>query len=170
MICSKCKMREAAIRISKVVNNSVTDVYLCHDCAQENAITGMQAAVMGFANMMPGFFSYGGEKNKFMKAKVETVKCSLCGKTFEEIQKDGRLGCAVCYSDFKDKLAPIIERIYGSARHKGNCPTNMPPEYKNAREIDELKGLLTKAIELEEYEKAAKIRDSIKAIEQRQYV
>ena len=170
MICNNCKMRAATIRISQVINNSVTDIYLCHDCAQENAIAGMQAAVMGFANMMPGFFSYGGEMNKYMKAKPEFVKCSLCGKTFEEIQQDGKLGCAVCYKEFKDKLNPIIERIYGSARHKGKCPSNMPDEYKNAREIDELKNLLVKAIELEEYEKAAKIRDSIKSVEQRQSV
>ena len=168
MICNKCKMRVATIRISQVANNSVVDVFLCHDCAQENAIAGMQAAVMGLSNMMPGFFSYSGEVSKYMKAKAAPSRCTLCGKTFEEIQQDGRLGCAMCYSDFKDKLNPIIERIYGSARHKGKCPSNMPDEYKNAREIDDLKALLDEAIKLEEYERAAEIRDSIKSVEQRQ--
>ena len=168
MICSKCKVKTATIRISQVINGKLTEVFLCPDCAKENAIAGMQAAI-GAANMVPGFFSYGGGLNKYYHAKAEsTTRCSLCGKSFEEIQKDGRLGCATCYTEFKDKLDPIIERIYGSARHKGRCPSNMPDEYKKTREIDELKIRLVRAIESEEYEKAAEIRDSIKTLEQGQ--
>ena len=165
MVCSRCKMRTATVRLSKVINNILTEVYLCQDCAKENAIAEMQA-VIGIANMMPGIFAFENDLNKYIKAKSDPVRCSFCGKSFEEIRQDGRLGCATCYSDFGDKMGPIIERIYGTARHKGRCPSNMPDEYKNAMEIDELKILLNRAIELEEYERAAEIRDSIKSLEQ----
>jgi len=165
MVCSKCKKRLATIRISQLVNNKTAEVFLCQDCAKENALAGMQAMIGGISNMIPGLFTHGGDYNKYIVQKAEPATCSLCGKSFEEIQNDGKLGCAMCYSDFREKLRPIVERIYGSARHKGKCPSNIPVELKNAIEIDELKAMLSTAIELEEYEKAAEIRDSIKKLE-----
>ncbi|MCL2163203.1 MAG: UvrB/UvrC motif-containing protein [Oscillospiraceae bacterium] len=127
----------------------------------------MQAA-LGVANMLPGFFTVGGGINEYMKAKPELAKCSNCGKSFLEIRKDGRLGCATCYSDFSSKLKPIIEGIYGSVAHKGRYPKSMAEKYKKlmgAREITELKILLDKAVQAEEYERAAEIRDSIRSLE-----
>jgi len=168
MICNKCKKRVATVRVTRTVYNGATEVYLCEGCAREEAMSKAQPT-MGVWNMVPGFFTSGGVHGGYAAwPKAEAAKCSQCGKAFYEIRNDGKLGCSICYTDFQAKLKPIIEGIYGSASHKGRYPKDMAEKYKaleEGREIDGLKALLKKAVEDEEYEKAAEIRDSIRKLE-----
>ncbi|MDR3121695.1 MAG: UvrB/UvrC motif-containing protein [Clostridiales bacterium] len=126
MICQKCKKAAASVCISQVVDFHKVDIYLCQDCANESAAAGLKAA-FGFFDSVPGQFVFGGQSPYFGqfaggRAAQRVDRCDACGKTFAEIQKDGKIGCARCYDVFREKLLPIVERIHGSARHKGRAP------------------------------------------------
>jgi len=95
----------------------------------------------------------------------EGLVCQKCGMSYDEFQKVGKLGCSGCYETFGNRLKPILKRLHGSVEHSGKVPVKISKTLRTSKEIEELKGLLSKAVQNEEYEKAAEIRDRIKAIE-----
>ena len=59
----------------------------------------------------------------------------------------------------------MIRRLQGSVEHNGKVPDRVARTASTNRKIEKLKELLNKAIEREEYEKAAELRDEIKSLE-----
>lgn len=88
--------------------------------------------------------------------------CS-CGTTEAEVRRTGRPGCAECYHTFADLFEPMVRRIHGSARHTGSVPKNI--EVSQTAKLERLNAELSDAIAKQEFEKAAQLRDSIKAIQ-----
>jgi protein arginine kinase activator len=86
--------------------------------------------------------------------------------TYSDFKKIGRLGCGQCYETFKAYLVPLFKRIHGSDIHMGKIPgkkktTRAPRKV----DVDELKRRLKRAVTLEEFEEAARLRDEIKKYE-----
>ena len=73
--------------------------------------------------------------------------------------------CPNCYRVFRDNLEPILRRLHGSAEHTGKMPARMADEIKTSNELKRLKAELASAVENEQYEKAAELRDRIREIE-----
>ena len=74
------------------------------------------------------------------------------------------MGCDQCYDSFKAELRPVIRRIQGSVIDKPETPAEaakVSPEDK----LKTLKEELNKAVAAEEYERAAQLRDQIRAEE-----
>ena len=72
----------------------------------------------------------------------------------------GKVGCPTCYSTFRTELEETIRSIHGGAKHCGmqtKVAESAPTEEEN------LRFALAKAIETENYEEAARIRDILKA-------
>ena len=95
----------------------------------------------------------------------EQKRCSGCGCSFQEIARTGKAGCAECYTTFYDRLLPNLERIHGKVRHEGKLSSSAAPRERTEREIKQLKRQLAQAIEKQEFEEAAKLRDQIAALE-----
>jgi protein arginine kinase activator len=92
-------------------------------------------------------------------------KCPTCGMTFEDFSKVGRLGCGECYRTFRPELTDLLRRIHGSPKHRGKSTIEPPTEtVQPVREERKLREELRKAIENEEFEKAASLRDQIKSL------
>ena len=221
-MCQKCKTAAATVCVTQVADSKKTDIYLCQKCANESAAAKLKAA-FGYLDAMPGHLVFGTDSNPYLAQSINE-RCPGCGMTFSEIQKDGKLGCANCYTAFRAKLRPIVTRIHRSAQHRGKSPrggdgaTASGPGAANAdavrgaagtginnapdsgmpaadvpagetptdnlpagetptdnffdgigisheERLEKLKSSLIAAIREEEYEKAAVIRDQIKAIE-----
>jgi len=64
---------------------------------------------------------FGAERGPQAQNK-ETERCKGCGTSFADIQKSGKLGCALCYDTFRARLRPIVTRIHRSAQHRGKSP------------------------------------------------
>jgi protein arginine kinase activator len=92
-------------------------------------------------------------------------RCSNCGTYYSEFKKGGFLGCSECYTSFKDELDPVLKRVQGSVRHAGKVPGSRMKARTNRNDMDGLRIMLQRAIENEEYEDAAKIRDEIKKMQ-----
>jgi protein arginine kinase activator len=94
-----------------------------------------------------------------------SLKCPVCGISFEQFKQIGRLGCPHDYEVFHSPLKPLLENIHGGLRHIGKVPRRLPPDAKRQTELIKLRQEIQHAIAVEDYEKAAALRDQIEAME-----
>ena len=93
-------------------------------------------------------------------------KCSFCGLTFGQFRETGRLGCPHCYQTFEAHLRRLLRRIHGSVQHVGKV--YLPPDptaSEMEKRLDGLRRKLHRAIEAEDFERAAEVRDQIRSLE-----
>lgn len=157
MKCEKCGLNNATAYIKKVIDGKVTELHLCSECAAKDykAMTHNP-----FADILSGIL--GGE---VPVGADKTTRCPGCGASLADISRSGKMGCGKCYAVFKDQLMPSIKRIHGKTKHVGKVPPNAPADVRNAARMQELREQLQDAIQNEEFEKAALLRDSIKEME-----
>lgn len=168
MLCESCKQNEATIHISKIINGVKNEANLCHECAgkkQEfNLVADMDImAPFAFPNILSGLMDYVNKSNK-SNSNIE-LKCGNCSMSYKEFKESGLLGCSQCYDYFKPAILPVIKGVQGNVEHLGKVPKKSGKELMQKRKLLQLKEELQKAITLEEYEKAAEIRDKIREIE-----
>lgn len=89
----------------------------------------------------------------------------MCGITFSEFRKGGRLGCPYDYVVFEEDLEPLLVNIHGAKKHVGKVPKNLGGTPKRHFQLKRLRSALQRAIDAENYEEAGAIRDKIKAVE-----
>ncbi len=163
MLCQNCGKNTATSYVHSVVNGVVKDKYLCSECASKQKLNELYND--DIFKMFSSFFGTGA-------VNKATKKCDSCGITFDEILSTGRLGCPNCYEAFYNELMPTLKKVHGSTMHIGSHPNNMPDSKeiivtdKIADELSLLKQQLKEAIENEEYEKAAVLRDQIRKKEE----
>lgn len=157
MLCQKCGKKQAAFYYKQNINGKVNEIALCSDCADSMGYSyNMFTNDMGM-NLFGSLFGTPSRKNELYSPKV----CTLCGSTFQDFIKNGKVGCSKCYEIFKDELAPTITSIHGKARHIGRAPKEHRAKFEKANKIEDLKKQLKEAIRNEDFEKAAKLRDEI---------
>jgi protein arginine kinase activator len=106
------------------------------------------------------------------KAKPEEeLVCPGCSMSFDEFTRQGRFGCGECYKAFRSRLEPIMRKIHGASLHRGRVPVPVSAESDDilpmpVKEEQRLEEELRKAINSEEFERAAEIRDKLKALKQ----
>jgi protein arginine kinase activator len=99
-------------------------------------------------------------------AKGEPVHCSFCQATLADFRATGRLGCAHCYDAFESSLRDLLRRVHGNSRHIGRrYVAPLPSELPHVSSATELRDRLKRAIEAEQFELAADIRDKLRGIE-----
>lgn len=175
MLCQKCGKKTANIYYKQTVNGHTKEYALCGDCAEQLKEQGV------FEIKMPSFFddfehdllfddlfgitSLPGAKPK--ENITENKKCTLCGSTFDDLVKRGKVGCAKCYEVFGEELKKTVESIHGKEKYVGRFPKKLRAKKSNEDEILKLKKSLEDAVKAQEYEKAAVLRDEIKALEEK---
>lgn len=172
MICQQCQKRLASVQIVQNVNGKQLEIFLCEICASNNEKVVFKVP-FGFGgglqvnlnDLLPGLINLGPSANQ-----TKELTCNLCGMTFQEFQKTGRIGCGNCYELFHNELTPIIARIHGNVEYRGKLPGERTEFGTELTGVYQLKKELKEAISKEEYEKAAQIRDKIKEIEARQII
>ena len=75
------------------------------------------------------------------------------------------MGCGECYSSFRKYLSPLLKKIHGSTQHLGKSPYKVEAKPKKKVDLAELRQRLQSAIENEEFEEAARLRDKIRELE-----
>lgn len=167
MLCQCCGKRTATTHIKAVVNGKLTQYHLCASCAKEQGYTDLFNG-WGFNSLLGSVLEAGNREN------ATEERCPVCGASFQELSQTGKIGCAECYHTFRRQLLPVIQRIHGTAHHKGKVPGSsalrisdlnhtIVPVVKGS--LEEKKRLLKKAVEAQDYEQAAVLRDEIKEME-----
>ena len=164
MQCELCKQTQATVHLTEIVNDQMSELHLCEACANQK---GAQVeSHFGLADLLSGLAEF----SKTQEPEEVTAKaCPTCGMSYDDFRKVGRLGCADCYQTFKRGLGGLLKRIHGSPIHVGKSPMRLLKPSKMAKsELLELKRRLERAIEGEEFEEAAKLRDQIRRAEQQE--
>lgn len=157
MLCDICHKNIATIHLTEIVNEKVIELHLCQECA--SAKTEELKHQLSLSDFLTGLVE------RHQPQEKQNIICPLCGLTFSEFKKKGRVGCCKCYGTFKEYLIPLFSKIHGSAHHAGKVPRTIEKNMEDKRKIKELKKRLERAVMLEEYEDAARIRDDIKILE-----
>jgi len=153
------------VHFTKIINNNKVELYLCEKCANEKSQFSPGIPI-NFNDFFSGLIGFGNTTPYITSVPKELV-CDKCGMSYSEFQKLGKLGCSRCYEVFQDMLKPVIKRLHGNTEHIGKVPAKVLNRIKASEEVEKLRELLNEAIKREEYEKAAELRDRIKAIEKR---
>lgn len=163
MLCQVCGKNPATVHFTEIHDSRVTEIHVCERCAEEK---GLQAASspqkFDIADLLAGMVD---TMTTSDEERVGRVQCPRCGLLYSAFRETGRLGCAECYSAFQFQLRPLLRRIHGDTRHRGKVPARDGEGAVRSRQIQRLHDELQRAVEREEFEHAAAIRDEIKRLE-----
>lgn len=172
MLCEKCKKRTATVFYNENINGKTRSFSLCGECAaklrEKGEIEEVTSMLNSFADpffdlqedLFGGFFGIPSQK------MISTQKkCTDCGYTYADISKKGKVGCPNCYTVFKDELMPLLRSIHGTTTHSGTIPARHRAKQERNERLKLLKKQLQEAIQKEDYENAATLRDEIRQLQ-----
>jgi len=164
MVCDACKQQQATVHLTEIVNGEMTELHLCEACANQK---GAQVeSHFGLSDLLAGLADFA--KTEEVEEEVTARACPSCGMTYNDFRKVGRLGCSECYTTFKRSLSGLLKRIHGSTHHLGKSPTQVAKLPTVKLELAEFRKRLERAIEMEEFEEAAHLRDQIREMERQE--
>ena len=154
--CQKCS-KIATLHITDIFSEEhVEERHLCEECAQNYLHEPQQTVQSKLAELT------GSEEE--LRASLAEHKCDECGLSFLEFRSTGRLGCSHDYDVFHDELVPLLENIHGETKHQGKVPRRLPQAQRRSSELAGLHKQLEQAVQAENYEKAAELRDRIQQL------
>lgn len=163
MLCQSCSKNIATTHIQTVINGELTEYVLCSECAQKlGYLNPFESFDGSFENFLGSFLGNNLQRDYL----PDTTRCEKCGSSFEDIVSSGKVGCENCYKIFYEKMIPSIERMHGNTKHVGKVSLSAGNKAKYTSEIEKKKLLLKEAIDKQEFEQAAKLRDEIKKMKE----
>jgi protein arginine kinase activator len=166
MDCDQCREREAVIHLTQIVNEQVTTLHLCERCAAEKGVEGPTQVTKTPLGSFLAAMGKGLPGQLPAPSSADGIVCGCCGATLQDFRESGRLGCAECYHTFEGPLRELLRRLHGSTLHSGERyvqPGEVQPD--DEHRSDELREQLRLAIETENFELAAELRDRLRVVE-----
>ena len=157
MLCDACRKNDSSVHLTQIINNNIHELDLCEQCANEMGLKGLLLSLAVMPDLIKNI--------KDKKDTAKDVKCKSCGISYREFKVSGHLGCSNCYVSFREQLVPLLKGIHGNIEHMGKVPLRLNRKLRARSQVLSMQKQMQQAIEKEEYEKAAEIRDKIKAIE-----
>ncbi len=157
MLCDRCQKNEATVHLTQVVDGQVKKVHWCETCAAQSGIDVKKT--ISVTDVLMGLDQLAGEPAK-SRPEADEI-CPQCGISRSEYKRRGRLGCEACYEAFRDDLNPLIKAVHHAVQHHGKTPRTHAVRGV-AETPDDLNAALARAVEQEDYETAARLRDQLK--------
>jgi len=159
MICQRCQKRQATVHLTEIVHGEKREKHLCERCAAEEGIAVKTQVSLN--ELLANFVMAQGST-----AETAKLTCEACGITFTEFRNGGLLGCPYDYDAFEKVLLPLLQRAHeGGTQHVGKVPKRAGIGQERQHELMRLRRELAAAVDREDYELAAKLRDQIKSLE-----
>jgi protein arginine kinase activator len=155
MKCHHCDS-QATVHLTQIINGQMHKMDLCEGCAQEKGVTNPDNLSIG--NLLD-------ENPSKVDAASASMTCESCGTTHQDFKKGGRLGCEACYHVFRPVLEPLLDGMHAGVKHLGKVPSRSVKKKSDDDSEELLSKELKKAVEEENYEKAAKLRDRLKKLQ-----
>ena len=184
MLCEKCKMREASILYTEIINGVKSNHYFCTQCIQDTDLsTGIPGSEFPLQKLLSNLLSQALGEEK--KAEYSQILCPNCKTSYEDFVNESKFGCPDCYEVFDLLIHENIKSLQGSDVHKGKHPKfhytvvsdtiqqdlqqdlqEGAPAYEKTEMLVSLKKRLKKAVQEEDFETAAELRDEIKKLKE----
>ncbi len=171
MLCDNCKDRDSVVKLVQMLEGGPKELHLCEKCAAEKGVETMAAApAPQLAELLQKLQQQpllgGSGAGGTTAPSPDAARCTFCQASLADFRATGRLGCAHCYGAFEASLRSLLRRVHGSARHTGHRYVPPRPDaMQRAVTLGELRDRLKRAIESEQFELAADIRDRIRVLE-----
>ena len=167
MNCEKCKQRKATLFFSDEGGRRHA---LCAACGAllgkavtpstiSQADTGARFVP---ATTIVSLSRAGGVLTHAARTNAATI-CRGCGISADEIMVSGEIGCPECYATFGGTLLPASPTP--TSAYAARMPSRRRARLDREKNLNELRVKLRRAIDSEDFELAATLRDNIKALE-----
>lgn len=155
MKCHHCDS-QATVHLTQILNGQMHKMDLCESCAQSKGVTNPENLSIG--SLM--------EKDELEGDSISSsMVCESCGTTHQDFKKGGRLGCEACYHVFRPVLDPLLDGMHAGSKHLGKIPSGSESRVRFEQTIEVLRRELQDAVEKEDFEKAAELRDKLHDLE-----
>ncbi len=158
MLCDVCKCNDATVFLTQILEGKMQKVNLCDACSKEKGV--QDPTGFALADLLLGI----GAAEEIEKG-VGSQKCPVCGFTQTDFKKTGRLGCSACYAAFSEGLGSLLKAMHKGTEHVGKLPQRAHLALEQNDRMRTLTDDLRKAVEEENYETAASLRDEIRKLE-----
>jgi len=158
MLCDVCKCNDATVFLTQILDGKMQKVNLCEACSKEKGV--QDPTGFALADLLLGI----GAAEEIEKGAT-TTRCPVCGFTQADFKKTGRLGCSTCYTAFAEGLSSLLKAMHKGTEHVGKLPARAQRTLALNDQMKTLAENLRKAVEAENYETAASLRDEIKHLE-----
>ena len=173
MKCEKCGKDEAHIKLTRIEGGQVFQIHLCQSCAAEASpyqkkILQKQASIDTLLQELLKHQKVtlaGGAAEGEEAARIEVGPCPSCGLEYASYRSTFMLGCPDCYDTFAEVLEADLRKIHRATRHVGAGPNQDSELVDIQRRLEEMRDELRDAIEYEDFERAAFLRDEITKLE-----
>ncbi|AKJ65342.1 UvrB/UvrC motif-containing protein [Kiritimatiella glycovorans] len=166
MKCEFCHQKEATIHLTQVVNGVVKKIHICESCAEKKG-WDVQSPI-SITDILFGLGqgeSAGGEEASPPGGGEELeLACPDCGMRRSDFKRIGRLGCPRCYDTFMGEIMSLINAMHHSNQHAGKIPARAGAAARRNAKLARLQKEIERAVAREEYEKAAELRDEVRAL------
>ena len=165
MKCQKCD-RPASFHITDLVDGKPKELHLCEECAQAFLAPNEDDAaevLPAMAGLLAQHLAVGETADQL--ARLDQRVCPVCGISFLEFRKQGRLGCPHDYVFFAEELEPLLMNIHDQTDHIGKVPKRQSSGADQQTQLIRLRREMKEAVAHERYEQASELRDKIREIE-----
>ena len=163
MRCDNCGENEAEVHLTQIESGELNTLHLCETCADEKGVPG--DSTVGDAPLAD-FLAEAGKGSEEAMLPAVSESCPYCGTTPDDFRRTGRLGCSQCWAHFEEQLEALLRRIHGSTQHVGKLYLGDGADEEDRRtRLDQLRRRLERAVEVEDFEAAADLRDQIHELE-----
>lgn len=163
MVCHNCGAENAVVHLTQIVDKEMRTLHLCERCAADK---GLESATVPDNFPLTDLLAQIGKDDRARVTDAAPSECAFCGLTFAQFRESGRLGCPHCWSTYEVHLRGLLRRVHGSSQHVGKVYLSPDPSVSERElRLEALRKKLHRAVELEDFERAAEIRDEIRNME-----
>jgi protein arginine kinase activator len=164
MQCQICRKKEATIHLTEITDGVRSEMHICENCAEEQGIAIKSQIPLN--ELLGSLLASAPSDDEISGTSEEKLSCPQCGFTLEQFRREAVLGCPYDYEVFEKSFLPLIEKAHnGKTSHCGKVPSKTPRSTKKQIELIRLRQQLDSAVQKEDYEQAAKLRDKINQLE-----
>lgn len=160
--CQACKKQPATVHMTDITPaGEKKERHLCDACAQEEGVMPKAQSNVPINEILSGLMV-----QKTVIQQLADLTCPHCKLSFVEFRNSGLLGCSHDYDAFEKALVPLIERAHeGASHHIGKVPRRLGTALSAENDLIRLRKELLRAVDDEQYETAARLRDRIRTLE-----
>ena len=180
-MCEDCGQNEAVCTVAVMAGTQVMHRRLCQACMAKTSMSvasgnlgSVLGAVMAAVRNAAHQAALQQKKDAPPQARTaapllpalpgEPEACPQCGMTYQDFRKEVRLGCAGCARAFRRTLMAVTRRDGAALQHTGRKPLASSEAVRSRARQMELQRQMDEAIDREDYETAARIRDALRAL------
>lgn len=161
--CDQCD-RPATYHAVEIIKGKKIEKHLCDQHAVDDGL-GIKSAHAPINELLTNFVKATGNPEKH--AVSLDLTCQDCGLSFSEFRDKSLLGYPGCYTAFETPLTGLLERAHeGGSHHIGKIPRRGGGGSEQRQlQITRIRKRLDDAVDAEDYELAAQLRDDLSDLE-----